>query len=669
MLSFKYFVKRFEPPVSYGDITEELNGSQKKVVDSWKGAGERAAQISSNVIPPGQDKITVPFDAPAAPAEPHPDVKAHLEKHGYGDITDYRAGLVQDPKYPDKKNRQLKIGGVLAKTGASPDVVNTFNNDPNRAASRAASSGLSITYSRHPHDVAGMSTNQGWASCMSMGHKGQLGRGDDGYDGDGTGPHDDNDGYGDGPGGAGVYSHYLKPDTMEGTHVAYLHRTDDPEAKKPLARIALKPHEPIDDTGYGKDPDKKTILRAEGRTYGTADDAFGKTVNDWAEKNFPADKDTIYEKNKNLYNDDSREYVGSPEALYNSPNINHQRAAFNSRNNVSSELISKGLQHKDPYIVESAMAHPNATLKHVDEAMGNANARQSIAKRTDLRPDQIAHMAKNYSNEPYTMQPLIKNNKLAPEDVSKLLDKTKIKGVKQAIYQHQNLTSEQLDKGISDKDFEIRAAAAGSKNATDEHLSKAIKDSPYVAGTALGNPNLKASHLMDYFDRKDRNNTNNDYLVFNHPKFNGKHLDKALEWNQPDVTRNRAIENKQMTKEQLQKVAESDPSEKLRNKATRYIKSGAKTGRFPEEKSQFVPFRQIPGAENITVDQLRQWDGIRENPGGGYTQEDIRRAKEAGIIPRVPRGAAPVQADTQRMNRQQEIERMQDQLEFGRRRR
>ena len=85
MLKFNQFISI---PTGYSDLIEELNDAQKKVVDSWKGAGDRARQISGHVFAAGQDRMTVPFDAPQAPLEPHPDIKAHLEKHGYG-VSDY----------------------------------------------------------------------------------------------------------------------------------------------------------------------------------------------------------------------------------------------------------------------------------------------------------------------------------------------------------------------------------------------------------------------------------------------------------------------------------------------------------------------------------------------------------------------------------------------------
>ena len=606
MLKFNQFIS---PPTGYSDLIEELNDAQKKVVDSWKGAGNKARQISSNVFPAGQDRMTVPFDAPQEKLDPHPDIKTHLEKHGY-DVSDYRAGLAKD-----KYGRDIKIGKVLGKTGASPDLLNTFTNDPKRAASKAASSGLSVTYSRHPHDVAGMSTNQGWKSCMTMGPKGQTGRGDH-YD-----DYKDDDSE-----GAGAYSHYLKPDTQEGTHVAYLHHNDDPEAKNPLARIALKPHE-------SNDPSKQTILRPEGRLYGTADDAFGKAVNDWSEKNFPADKDTVYTKNENLYNDDNREHIGTPEALFNSPDIKHKRAAFDSKNDVSSEMISKGLKVKDPYIVSNAISHPNATLAHVDEAMNNPNAHSSIAERKDLRPDQISKLAK--SKDGMVLDRLAKNSKLAPEDVSKLLKHRSV-GIRSSVAQHQDLTPEQLEPLTTDKDFMLRGAAANNPKATSEQLSRLVQDSPHVRTQALKNPNITSNHLMDYLNNTKRSGAYYDREVFNHAKFNSDHLDRASQGDQPEDARKLAMEHPMISKEQLQRMAETDPDSKIRARAARFIKSKTlgKASATGTVQSGTVPFRQIPGIENVTADQLRQWDAIRENPGQGYTHEDIRRGIKAGILPR-----------------------------------
>lgn len=79
--SFAKFFKENTYDSLYSNIFEELNPAQKKAVDSW-GGGQRAKEISSNVIPQDKDKITVPFEPQQAPAQPHPDVADHLEKNG-----------------------------------------------------------------------------------------------------------------------------------------------------------------------------------------------------------------------------------------------------------------------------------------------------------------------------------------------------------------------------------------------------------------------------------------------------------------------------------------------------------------------------------------------------------------------------------------------------------
>ena len=548
MLSFKKFLGEDTSQSFYNDLIEELNPAQKTVVDSW-GGGQRAKEISSNVIPANKDKLTVPFEAPQAPAEPHPAVADHLEKNGFK-ISDYRNGRAIEPKY----GREVRIGKALQDTGASKEILNTFNNDPNRAASKAASSGLSITYSRHPHDVAGMSTNRpGWASCMTMGEKGQVGRGDD-YD----------EYKGADQSGAGAYSHYLKSDIEHGTHVAYLHRSDDPEMKKPLARIALKPFE-------ADDPSKKTILRPEGRTYGTADDSFGKAVTQWSEKNFPVQKDTAYRKNDDLYDDDNRNFVGSPETLFNSKNHEYRRAAFHKDNDVSDELIHKGIKDKDIFTAEKAMQHPNAKLEHVDAGINNPNLSIAIANRKDLKPEHVAKLAK--SRDASVLIPLLKNNKLTTDQLDKFLNHNST-NVRTAAVENQDLSPEQLDKASRDKEFFVRGAAASNPKASDETLSRLMKDSPFVVRTAVKNPNINEKHLMDYLNNTKRTNAyGSDGDIFNHPKFNSSHLDRAIQGDQPEDARKLAMEHPLITPEHLQKMAATDPDDKIKARATRFLKS------------------------------------------------------------------------------------------------
>ena len=102
---------------------------------------------------------------------------------------------------------------------------------------------------------------------------------------------------------SGSQRDYLKHDSENGTHVAYLVNHDDHgafyhgEPDKPLARIALKPFH------KNNVPEDDTIFRAEDRSYGASSALFSKAVNDWAEKHYPATPGETYHKNENVYDD------------------------------------------------------------------------------------------------------------------------------------------------------------------------------------------------------------------------------------------------------------------------------------------------------------------------------------------------------------------------------
>ena len=201
-------------------INEALNDEQKKTVDSWPKTG-KGEEISGHVIPKGQDRISIPLENSTDKKDnsniPHPAVKKHLNDNGYT-ITDYKGGYAED-----KFKRQVSIGKALNKTKAPSEVMKAFTSDPKRLGSTQKAKGLEVSISRHPYDVAGMSTGQGWTSCMNM--------------------------------SGGCNAHYLGRDVKAGTHVAYLVHHGDDKAENPIARIALKPYTSEDGT--------HTILRQE----------------------------------------------------------------------------------------------------------------------------------------------------------------------------------------------------------------------------------------------------------------------------------------------------------------------------------------------------------------------------------------------------------------------
>lgn len=235
-------------------ITEELTDKQKKRVDSWKKTTS-AVDISKHVIPPGQDRIILPLDHGLSNKIDAPDdIKTHLDKHGYS-IHNYADGLAAD-----KYGRHIKIGKALKQTGAD-NLLTKYNTDPNRNGIHFLHN-VHIIVSRHPYDVAGMSTNKGWTSCMDM--------------------------------DCGSETKYLHRDIKHGTHTAYLVHAHDENIRMPMARINLKPFTSHDGT--------HTILRPE-KLYGTASSLFDHTINKWVYNNFPLHDDKIYSSHPSLYND------------------------------------------------------------------------------------------------------------------------------------------------------------------------------------------------------------------------------------------------------------------------------------------------------------------------------------------------------------------------------
>ena len=252
-------------------VAEELTDKQKDLVDTWPET-RAPVEISKHVIPVGQSRLIIPLADPYDKSTlPHPFIEEHLKKHGY-EVEDYTSG-----KAKDKYGCSVKIGKILQSTN-EPVLLKTFNNDPVRTSARLHNN-LQVVISRHPYDVAGMSTNRSWTSCMKMAS--------DIYDqtADSSGRY-----------GPGEMAHFLPEDIKHGTHVAYLTQKGDNTIQNPIARIALKP--------YHEDKSVRVILRPEPKTYGNAPaSSFEHTVNDWTQEHFPMKENTFYRRPLGLYND------------------------------------------------------------------------------------------------------------------------------------------------------------------------------------------------------------------------------------------------------------------------------------------------------------------------------------------------------------------------------
>lgn len=517
-------------------LSEALNSSQKAVVDSW-GHHDTAENLSAHVIPKGQSRISIPLEHPNdKPVVPHPDVAAHLESNGYK-IHDYKAGFAKD-----KYDRQVSIGKVLNKTKAPAHVTHAFLTDPQR---KATQNPTKVIISRHPHDVAGMSTDRGWASCMKMPPAGK------------------------GSGG-GINHHYLQHDITQGTHVAYLVNHNDDNIERPIARIALKP--------FHSDDGQHTILHPEEASYGTSDSAFHHTVKKWANEHFPKREDATYVKDNRVYHDSGSHRIKSFKNMMTSHDPDEREDAFRSHaDRITPEHIDAGMKDKDysvraaavahpmaqehhldaamkdesPSVRSAAVAHPNATTAHIEQGLSDSS--EGVRKHAVSNPKATTEQIEKGLNDPTerVRRHAVLNPNVTHEQLNKVMSHpdpdTRINalyspkaneshfakalddesfGVRQNAAELSK-SAENITKASKDQYPAVRKAAAMNKNATPQHLDALLKDdNKLVRHVAVRNPNMNSANLHAAISSDDVDTVRK---AAEHPKLRPEHIDKLLD--------------------------------------------------------------------------------------------------------------------------------------------
>jgi len=218
-----------------------------------------------------------------------------LAKAGYSLETaeDYIKGVAYAKADEDKK-QPTRIGKILQKNIGNSDISNvdvqkladSFRDDPIRTAKNKNS--FKVVISRHPYDIAGMSTDRSWRSCMNLGFDPIE------YYTDNEFPDDE-----------GSNSEYVSEDIKAGTIVAYLISSDDVHAngkvaiRRPLSRILMKP--------FVSDEDPNNVAYSIGKIYGANSKPFTGFISKWLTKTVNTDTtDKGYIRNVNLYNDQDK---------------------------------------------------------------------------------------------------------------------------------------------------------------------------------------------------------------------------------------------------------------------------------------------------------------------------------------------------------------------------
>lgn len=234
-------------------LTEALKISQvRDLYKEWKrvGGDRRYSEIFG-----GKHRIYLPFNMTDTQKRVPPDMAREIEDAIVP--AGYRIESVENNlASKDGDKRVTKITKVLNSLGEI-ELLKMYSHELSKYVKGDASDFL-VVVSRHPYDIAGMSTDRGWTSCMDMYHGGD---------------------------------HFMMNDIKEGTIIAYLIKKEDPNIEHPLARTIIRP--------YINSETSDIILHAE-EIHGTYVSGFMETVKKWLDS-FQSIKSGKYELHCNLY--------------------------------------------------------------------------------------------------------------------------------------------------------------------------------------------------------------------------------------------------------------------------------------------------------------------------------------------------------------------------------
>jgi hypothetical protein len=313
----------------YNLILEELTDTQKKLTDKY--TAKRDQNLSFGPIFK-EERTYFPLNITEITNIEIPnEIIQTLDDAGFY-ITDYRAGIAMKKAKPGEQKdlRQIKIGKILGRLNKS-ELLKQFNERLGTSKKDIKGLEVEICITHNPYDIAGMSTDRNWTSCMEL----------------------DN----------GEYKTTPLKQVQYGGMCAYLIFADDKNIEKPLARIAIKRF-------ISKNDLSKFIFAAEDRIYG--DEGLANEIG------FQEELIKILEQSNKLTANIGGEYIRKDKNSYsdtydknyywfNSDNLNKQNKDTLLKYIESSILKYKPISCKVlKYVIKTYPEDISYAFKHLD---------------------------------------------------------------------------------------------------------------------------------------------------------------------------------------------------------------------------------------------------------------------------------------------------------------
>lgn len=465
------------------------------------------------------------------------EIQQFLNNNNY-EMLDYIRGIIQHRE----KKQPIKIGKVLSKAGEK-NILNIFNTDPQRESKKTD---YMIVLSRHPYDIAGMSSDRGWTSCMNL--------------------------------NSGTHNKHIPIDIKSGTIIAYVTKTSDKNLNNPTGRILIKPF--IDKLGSDK-----IFFVPVSKCYGTDVTGFSETVEkitDQINAQLPEDL-AIFVWDDRVYDDSNMSsktfMTASPEQKNIIKKINDDPEIVLQLKNPSEKIILFAIS-KDPTLIQH---YDNPTIKMQKTAVfSNPDTLRMIKvpegrlneENVDIEVLKLALKNKpsliNYIETPsndlleFIIDDDLANIKLVKHKLdSKTLNHYKSIIVDFFIKENNFSLEESTDRIILDKFTDLSNLAANYGLKTLEYYAKIIDDGYMDVGDIY----------IDYNTTELKSD-----LERNNPEI----IEKLREIVFKDQLDNGTIDQEEHDEKDLNDIIEEDTTGNLDSIFVRAVHIGVETGTYDE---------------------------------------------------------------------------------------
>ena len=355
-----------------------------------------------------------------------------FNKIGY-DIKNYNSGLVINKK----TNVVIKIGKLLryreyVNDEESKNILNFYETDP----SRHKDSEYLIVISRHPYDIAGMSTGRGWISCMELK--------------DATGMSVDNK--------------HIKRDIKYGTLIAYLIKKDDKNIENPTCRTLIKPY-------FSTEKPRKHILVPEKAIYGENIPGFFNSIKNWLKNVNNDTPPSVYKPNPRIYQDYGQGHKITTYSHVINPTLeelNHMSLISKielAKNNQTTVEILEELSDESSSSVKKALASNPKTPEHILSKLSNddnLDVLLSLCTNSSITAKIIKNLSKK--ELPESKLSLLARNKNNDDETAKIFMRSSSTNVRISLStSNANFSDEIYLMMANDNNYNVRLNSMNDK--------------------------------------------------------------------------------------------------------------------------------------------------------------------------------------------------------------